>query len=653
MRQAPAKTIALFTSIAIAVAGIAIVPESTEAAKLGRSLLKRVTPSVVTPKPKREKKPKIKRPGKKIVTPDPVRCKLPAIYAKRLGRCITPKLPEKVVKPVVNRGIIVVPKPDVATCKPPARYSSRLERCYIPKDPQPEPVSCKWPTEQQGSVCVCVSGYKPNGKGGCYQPRPEVAKPQVTVDVRHIQECLTVLDFNPGPIDGLRGPATQRAWRAFQEANGLAKRRVDLTDKVTEVALYRFCHTPEAPPEVTPEAPPVVTVALAGPLLATPIPPQQPGHCLPQDLHVLHVAAYGPNTGVSACTPQSAACLPKPAFFGETLLHSAAAEHGIRWCDACVSLNGWLPLNKILQMEAAANITLCAAPAALCYLPSRPVVHTQTEVRTLYEAYPVSVDNDKDIAVVIGNENYGDRLHRNVYGHADADAMTGLLTEQLGYQPENIIDLRDATRADLERVFGNEDAPTGELAARLDGDDPGDVIVYVSSHGMASDTGIGYLLPVDADPEDLAGTAYPLQRLHTNLGQAGARTIMLMLEATFSDTVTDVVDAPNLPEMDVMAMPEQPIAGLAVFTAADRDQHSLEDPEYGIGLFTRYMISGLAGAADQSPVGNKDNRIDTIELFVYTADKVRMTARKSFGLEQKPLLSKIDNLVVGDLALAE
>jgi hypothetical protein len=29
---------------------------------------------------------------------------------------------------------------------------------------------------------------------------------------------------------------------------------------------------------------------------------------------------------------------------------------------------------------------------------------------------------------------------------------------------------------------------------------------------------------------------------------------------------------------------------------------------------------------------------------------VRTTARKSFGMEQKPLLSEIDNLVVGKLA---
>ena len=47
---------------------------------------------------------------------------------------------------------------------------------------------------------------------------------------------------------------------------------------------------------------------------------------------------------------------------------------------------------------------------------------------------------------------------------------------------------------------------------------------------------------------------------------------------------------------------------------------------------------------------NDDKRIDTVELYVYTADMVRQAARKSFGLEQKPLLSKIDNLVVGQLA---
>ena len=97
-------------------------------------------------------------------------------------------------------------------------------------------------------------------------------------------------------------------------------------------------------------------------------------------------------------------------------------------------------------------------------------------------------------------------------------------------------------------------------------------------------------------------------------------------------------------------MPVDPVPGLAVFKASDRNQKTIKDPEYGIGLFTRYMIEGLAGRADAGPLGNDDKRIDTVELYVYTADAVRTAARKSFGLEQKPMLGKIDNLVVGNLS---
>src|SRR5262249_28806116 len=157
----------------------------------------------------------------------------------------------------------------------------------------------------------------------------------------------------------------------------------------------------------------------------------------------------------------------------------------------------------------------------------------------------------------------------------------------------NIIDLRDAKLADFERVFGTADNPAGELAARIkaQGQTPGNVIVYISSHGLAKeDGGTAYLLPVDGRTDDLDHSGYPLQELYANLGKAGANTIMLMLEASFGTSITDAIDAPNIPELDVADMPATPIAGLAVFTAADRDQHALEDPEYGIGLFTRYLI---------------------------------------------------------------
>ena len=143
-----------------------------------------------------------------------------------------------------------------------------------------------------------------------------------------------------------------------------------------------------------------------------------------------------------------------------------------------------------------------------------------------------------------------------------------------------------------------------------------------------------YLLPVDAKLDDLYKTAYPIQALYDHLSKIGARTIMLMLEANFAKNLDELIDPPNLPELEAEAMPVNPVPWLAVFEASDRDQKTIKDPEYGIGLFTRHLIEGLAGRADAAPLGNDDKRIDTVELYVYTADAVCTAARKSFGLEQ-------------------
>lgn len=138
--------------------------------------------------------------------------------------------------------------------------------------------------------------------------------------------------------------------------------------------------------------------------------------------------------------------------------------------------------------------------------------------------------NEDNLAVVVGNQTYLSGLPVNQYGASDADAVTALLTEQLGYRKENIIDLRDASLADFERVFGSDENPGGEIAGRIDTKDPGDVFIYVASHGMVreDDAKAVYLLPVDAKLEELDKTGYALQELYDNLGKTGARTTMLV-----------------------------------------------------------------------------------------------------------------------------
>ena len=376
--------------------------------------------------------------------------------------------------------------------------------------------------------------------------------------------------------------------------------------------------------------------------------PASTARCLPQDLYDLLEDAYGKRPGLSPCP---AACLPKPVFYSQTELDDAVVKNGVEWCENCIQVGGYMPLDSVDRLEEAAGVTLCVN-ADMCRLPGAIKVERQTEIRTLFKDLPTGVKNDGNIAVVVGNHDYQNDLPDNKDGSTDADAVVALLIDQLGYKQDNIIDLRDASLEDFERVFGGETPDGGEIAKRIDQKDPGDVFIYVASHGMVKedDGKQVFLLPVDAKLDDLDKTAYPIQELYSNLGKIGARTIMLMLEANFAKNLDELIDPPNLPELEVEAMPATPVTGLAVFKASDRDQKAIKDPEYGIGLFTRYLIEGLAGRADQEPIGNGDKRIDTVELYVYTADAVRNAARKSFGLEQKPLLGKVDNLVVGNLA---
>jgi hypothetical protein len=593
-------------------------------------------------------------------------CTPPDVYSAEAHGCVPPKLTTNCRYPEIysrEQQRCTIPTRETG-CTFPDIYSPQLGHCIRPP-PSAHPVSCSYPMVAQGSSCICGYGTVWGGDG-CVTPPPVIVTPPPVIvtnpppppavvitnppppgpgiDVVHIQQCLQKLGYYTGTVDGQVGDATRTAFRAYQQASGLSGQPLFLGDSQSQSLLFQKCNAPVTPTPVSlPNQPPAPPASPA------------PARCLAPDLYDMLKTTYGKDPTLPACTPQTAACLPKPLSFDGARLQSVAASSGVTWCDdRCIRLGSYLPLSTIDTIESAAHVTLCAAPAALCYAPGRPVVEKQLEVRTIYKDLPVGAGNEGNIAVVIGNETYGNGITPHVYGHADADAVVQLLTEQLGYHKDNIIDLRDAKLADLDRVFGSADNPAGDLAARIKaqhGQTPPNVIVYISGHGLAKeDGGTAYLLPVDGKTDDLDHTGYPLQQLYANLGKAGASTIMLMLEASFGTTITDAIDAPNIPQLDVAAMPETPVAGLAVFTASDRDQHALEDPEYGIGLFTRYMIAGLAGDADNPPIGKGDKRIDTVELYVYASDKVRNAARKSFGVEQKPILSKIDNLVVGTLA---
>ncbi len=520
-----------------------------------------------------------------------------------------------------KRTCIKIYVPEVAKCDPPKIKTKR--GCVMPQ--KPKIVSCDFPEVKTRKGCVCAEGYT-RKHGECVQPIVSCDWPKIKVG----PGCMCAPGFVPRGSGCTKVVVVEPA-----------------TPEPPQAVPPQQVEEPQAPP---PPPPPPQQAEEPKPK-PQPQPVAQidaPIRCLPQDLYDLLSEAYGKRPDVGPCPT---ACLPKPAFFSPAKLDKVAVKAGIKWCETCVQVGPYMPLASINKLEALAHLTICVSPDACVYPGGAPAV-PRTEIRTVFKNLPAGVKNEDNLAVVVGNQTYLSGLPSNQYGTSDADAVTALLIEQLGYRKENIIDLRDASLGDFERVFGSDANPGGEIAGRIDKKDPGDVFIYVASHGMVKedDAKAVYLLPVNAKLDELDKTAYTLQELYDNLAKTGARTTMLVLEANFAKNLDELIDPPNLPELEVEAMPVTPVAGLAVFKASDRDQRTIQDPEYGIGLFTRYLIEGLAGRADEAPIGNGDKRIETVELYVYTSDLVRTAARKSFGLEQKPMLSKIDNLVVGQLA---
>jgi hypothetical protein len=336
------------------------------------------------------------------------------------------------------------------------------------------------------------------------------------------------------------------------------------------------------------------------------------------------------------------ACLPSPRGVPQAELDRMQGKNGVVWCRACVPIAGHLALDDVRRIEQAGNLQLCATPSRQLQRYGEGAANdlkSYMRVRELYRALPPAQEDPDAVAVVIGNRSY-DKLPRSVTSYSDADAVYAFLTEHLGHRPDNIIDLRDAKKADFERIFGAQPGLDGELSRLVQTQPNAKVLIYYSGHG-ATDGAQNevYMLPVDGEPYREEVDGYKLSTLYANLARLQAKSVLVLLEMEYGRDHGPLVLPPNLPETLHTALPRTPIPGVTVLAATDRGQRALIDTTYDIGLFTRYLIEGLAGSADAAPVGNGDGKLDTAEIYVYTASFVDLAARKTYGLLQQPVYS--------------
>jgi hypothetical protein len=239
-------------------------------------------------------------------------------------------------------------------------------------------------------------------------------------------------------------------------------------------------------------------------------------------------------------------------------------------------------------------------------------------------------DNPDGIAVIIGNRNYSGNVPTVEFAHNDADAMRRFIVDVRGFRESNIIDLRDAAQTEMEAVFGNERSFKGKLWRWVRPRESA-VVVFYSGHGVP-DAGDGrYLLPVDGDPYVPQIGGYSLELLFTNLAKLEARSVTVFLDACFSG---ESAGGSLLPKSGLSVTPKLPETKLTVLTAARGNEVASWDEEARQGLFTRYLLDGLYGAADNGRYGNGDGKVTLKEAMGFLDREMTYSARRRYGRDQ-------------------
>ncbi|MDX2193508.1 MAG: caspase family protein [Gemmatimonadales bacterium] len=255
--------------------------------------------------------------------------------------------------------------------------------------------------------------------------------------------------------------------------------------------------------------------------------------------------------------------------------------------------------------------------------------------------------NPRAVAVIIGNERYaqGD-IPPVKYATRDARAVRKYFTTAFGVPEENVIYHENATKGTLQAVFGTADDADGRLASLIDRPDETDVYVYYAGHGMPdAGTGKAYLMPTDADAEQVRLTGYEVQGLYANLAKLGARSLTVVVDACFSG-VADGGGSLLTAERGALRV-EDPILAAqnaVLITAGKSDQvaHAFDRQQHG--LMTYYFLAGIRGAADR----DQDGRVTARELEVWLSQEVVREARRLRNRRQEPQVraANADRVVV-------
>jgi hypothetical protein len=252
-----------------------------------------------------------------------------------------------------------------------------------------------------------------------------------------------------------------------------------------------------------------------------------------------------------------------------------------------------------------------------------------------------------DIAVVIGNRDYAPHADNVDFALRDAGVMKEYLTTLMGFDPRNILYYENANLSQFFNLFGTRDEPRGKLADYVKAGESR-VFIYYAGHGVPDvDSGESYFVPVGAEINRIKVNGYRQRTLYDNLSQLGAKSITLVLEASFSGMTQTGSLVKGISGLMKIPQKTTSTSDLILITSCANDQVSSWYPEKQHGLFTYYFLKGLRGEADN----NGDGTITVAEMKAWLSENVHYMARRLTGKIQTPLIIGNDNSVLVNLSV--
>lgn len=221
-------------------------------------------------------------------------------------------------------------------------------------------------------------------------------------------------------------------------------------------------------------------------------------------------------------------------------------------------------------------------------------------------------------AIVVGIDKY-QKWPQLQYAVRDAEGVGQLLVQKFGFAPERVITLKNeqATRAGILAAFHDRLAH-GNLQ-------PNDrIFVFFAGHGatrkLSSGRDLGYIVPVDADPNKLATDAIPMTEIQNIAESLPAKHALFVMDACYSGLglTRGAANASFLRD-------NAKRLGRQMLTAGGTDQLVSDGGPNGHSVFTWTLLQGLGGKADL----NGDSLITGTELAAYVAPAVSSVSQQT------------------------